>query len=185
MVFTPSLNMKSKISEYITIDELRELFEIRGADVVWKTSRHTKIKVGSIAGNISVYPSATYRRIGPICKDGKVHLMLAHHIAFALHHGRWAAGLVDHRDGNGLNSHPDNLREATSSTNMMNRKINTNNILGVKGVRYKPGLTKPYYCRVKAKGKIVLDQHMTTLEEATAAVQEARTKHHGDFARHA
>jgi hypothetical protein len=38
---------------------------------------------------------------------------------------------------------------------------------------------------VKAKGKIVLDQHMTTLEEATAAVQEARTKHHGDFARHA
>jgi hypothetical protein len=177
--------MKSKISDYITINKLRELFELRGPDVVWKISRHPKIKIGSIAGALHPARSTIYRRLGVLCSDGRTHLMMAHQVAFAIHNKRFSLGILDHIDGDGLNNSVYNLREATNSSNMANRKRNTNNVLGVKGVRYSPSNTiNPYQARVKAKGISVLSSCFATLEEATQAVREARTKHHGAFARH-
>jgi hypothetical protein len=177
--------MKSKIADYITITELSELFEIKESDVVWKKSRHAKVKTGVIAGALHPARNTLYRRIGVLCKDGRTHLMMAHQVAFAICHKRFAIGMLDHKDGDGLNNSSVNLRDATDSNNMANRKLNKNNAMGVKGIRHRPDNTiNPYQARVKANGVSVLSSCFATLEEAKAAVQEARIKHHGAFARH-
>jgi hypothetical protein len=42
--------------------------------------------------------------------------------------------LVDHEDGNGLNNQRGNIRIASRSQNMFNRRLNKNNASGFKGV---------------------------------------------------
>lgn len=110
---------------------------------------------------------------------------LAHHISYALHYGHFPEGILDHKDQNGLNNTPDNLRLVTPSQSSMNRRRHVLSSTGVKGVSYRKNRPSPYHAEVKAFGKHVLNKSFATLEEAQAAAQEARTKYHGDFARHA
>lgn len=177
--------MKSKISEHITIDELRELFEIRGSDVVWRTAPANNVKTNQVFGAIVHHHGNKYR-CGGVSKSniGCVHIK-AHVIAYALTHNKYPATGVDHKDGNGLNNSPHNIRLATSSQNGWNKRLSKLSTTGIKGVNYRQGYIKPYYARVRAYGKVVFAEYFTTLEEATVAVQEARIKHHGEFARHA
>lgn len=175
--------MKPKIAEHITIDELRELFEIRGSDVVWKKSPANRVRTGAIAGALHLHGKTHYRRIG-LYRSGKTWCVQAHHISFALSVGRWPEGMLDHKDGVGTNNNPCNLREATSLLNNWNRRNACVNTTGAKGVSYRPNRSKPFYAQLRAGGAHVLSQDFATLEEATLAVQEARTKHHGEFARH-
>ncbi len=44
----------------------------------------------------------------------------AHRVVFAVTHGRWPPGDLDHRDGDRLNNRPGNLREATRRQNNQN-----------------------------------------------------------------
>ena len=44
----------------------------------------------------------------------------AHRIAWALHHGRWPVGYIDHIDGDRSNNRIANLREATARENSAN-----------------------------------------------------------------
>lgn len=53
---------------------------------------------------------------------------MAHRVVFAIMHGRWPTGEIDHIDGDRSNNRPTNLREATSTQNAGNsrpqRRIN-------------------------------------------------------------
>ena len=58
-----------------------------------------------------------------------------HRIVYFLAYGIDPAGkYIDHKDGDGQNNNPDNLRLATRTENSRNRGTNRNNTSGIKGV---------------------------------------------------
>lgn len=74
-----------------------------------------------------------------------------HRLAWALETGAWPAHQIDHRDHNRQNNRWDNLREATHTEQMMNRKPPKHNKTGLKGVcRHKSGL---YGARIRKDGR--------------------------------
>jgi hypothetical protein len=54
---------------------------------------------------------------------------------------------VDHIDGDPLNNQVSNLRILSNSNNIRNQKV-IRNKLGVKGVSYRKGLTRPYIAKI-------------------------------------
>ena len=173
--------MKSKIENYLTIEQARELFEIKGADVVWRVDRNSVVKAGHVAGYKNL---RGYRQIHFRCPDGIKRSVLAHHIAFGLHHGRWANSQVDHKNGVRFDNGVLNLREATSQINNQNRRVAANSKLGVKGVHYNANRPRAYRAQLQVDGVHVFRKTFKTLEEATVAILAARVLHHGEFANH-
>ena len=70
---------------------------------------------------------------------------------------------IDHIDGNILNNKIENLRKATRSDNMSNRKTMINNKLGVKNIHKNKNNT---YTFTLQKNKIRYQKCCKTLEEA-------------------
>jgi hypothetical protein len=177
--------MKSKIENYLTIERARELFEMRGSDVVWRVSRSNVVKQGSVAGVARVQGATTYRRVGIKCLDGRIRKFPVSVISFALDKGFWPTGVVDHRDRNGLNNSPTNLRDTTQSQNMLNSCRSKKTTTGVKGVYInKNNSANPYVAQLRLNRALVFKEAYPTLEEATVAVRAARELHHGEFCNH-
>jgi hypothetical protein len=78
---------------------------------------------------------------------------------------------VDHFDSNRLNNKIENLRFATTSENNMNRKINSNNISGFKGIHFHKKLNK-WCAQIQINGK---KQHLGLFENIEDAIN-ARVK---------
>jgi hypothetical protein len=176
--------MKSKIEKYLTVEKARELFEMRGPDVVWLNPPNTnRAQAGAVAGCLKRGANTWYRSIGFSDASGVLHRVGAHQISYALAYGTWPRGLVDHKDQNGLNNSPYNLRSATPGQNSYNQKGQCSNT-GVKGVTYKEHRNKPYFAQLRAGGKNVFAKDFATLEEAIVAVRAARELHHGEFCNH-
>lgn len=57
-----------------------------------------------------------------------------HHVVWALHHGDWPAGLVDHINGIRDDNRIENLRVVTRSENARNRRLSAANSSGANGV---------------------------------------------------
>lgn len=83
---------------------------------------------------------------------------------------------LDHIDGNGLNNTRNNLRIATRSQNLMNRKR--------KGVIFKqdPWRKKKWTAAVYLNGKRFALGYYLTEQEARAAYEAKARELHGDFA---
>lgn len=79
---------------------------------------------------------------------------LAHRVCFAMYHGYWPTGEIDHVDGNPSNNLIENLREVTSSENSMNMKRHSHNTSGVNGV-YFEGFTNRWVASAEKGGKRV------------------------------
>ncbi len=60
---------------------------------------------------------------------------LAHRVAWAVHHGKWPQGQIDHINGERSDNRIINLRDVTSAENNRNRKISKRNSSGATGVR--------------------------------------------------
>lgn len=71
-------------------------------------------------------------------KQGRVlyQLIQAHRVAFALAHGHWPTGDIDHIDGNRSNNRISNLRDVSRSTNCRNSARRKDNKSGVTGVMW-------------------------------------------------
>jgi HNH endonuclease len=178
MVFTPLLNMKIAFKNPQLLSAIPKMFVLVGQHVCLIGSSNP-------AGAVVKQPGkhTSYRHIS--LSEFNTYA-LAHHISYALHHGHFPEGIVDHKDQDGLNNSPDNLRLVTPSQSAMNRRRYVSSATGIKGVSFaNDGRAKPYPAEVKASRVRVLNRYFATLEEATVAVQEARTKHHGEFAHHA
>lgn len=60
----------------------------------------------------------------------------AHRVVFAIHHGKWPEGEIDHINGNRSDNRIENLRDATSTMNRRNAARRSNNTSGFTGVKW-------------------------------------------------
>lgn len=88
---------------------------------------------------------------------------------------------IDHEDRNKLNCQQYNLRSATQHQNTQNRSTQSNNLLGITGVRYRAKLNK-YQPRIKVNGKAIYLGLCNTLDEAIEIRRQAEIKYFGEFA---
>lgn len=89
---------------------------------------------------------------------------------------------IDHIDGDKLNNRKRNLRIATHSQNMKNKKLAKNNKTGYKGVHFCN--TRQYFvARIAINKKRIVIGTFIDVIEAAKAYDKAAIKYHGEFAR--
>jgi hypothetical protein len=88
----------------------------------------------------------------------------------------------DHIDGNGLNNQEFNLRSATRSQQMANRRLLSKSTSGEPGVSWHK-TTKKWYVRVRKDRKVVFSKLFTSFEEAVQVARQKRREIHGPFVR--
>lgn len=150
---------------------IKELSKIVAYDpvtgwITWAVDR-PKARKGSRAG--TVRPDG-YRQV---VINGTAYY--EHILGFALHHGRWPKGEIDHKDKSRDNNRADNLREATKKQNGHNRDVRRDSRTGVKGVTWS-----------KHKGKWLAYAFLGTfdnLDDARKAREEFEEYYHGEFRR--
>ena len=129
-------------------------------------------KVGDIAGGLSKEGYINVRVKGTIYK--------AHRLAWFYSFKEWPIHHIDHIDGDRANNRLNNLREVTPRENNFNRKVRSDNILGVKGVS-KHTTSDKYVAQIQIDGK---KQHIglfNTIEEAAKAYELKAHELFGDY----
>ncbi len=104
-----------------------------------------------------------------------------HRIIWEMHHGPIAHGiLIDHRDGDPANNRMDNLREASKSTNGMNRGCNKGSKTRMKGV-FLDARDGVFFAEITVmKDKKYLGR-FPTKGLAAVAYAKASIRYHGQF----
>ncbi len=104
-------------------------------------------------------------------------------IVWKLEYGEEPKELIDHKDGDKLNNRIDNLREANNFENSQNKKAQSNNKLGIKGVHYRKNSENSgkYRAKIHHQNKYHHLGMFNTAEEASLAYQKASLKYHGEF----
>jgi hypothetical protein len=124
-----------------------------------------------------------YRNV-TVIRFGVKQLFLAHRIIWTMHHGEIPTNAeIDHKDTNPFNNRIGNLRIASSSSNHHNQSLSSINTSGVKGVSWYKS-KKRWIAEVQTNGVKQRVGAYKTIEEATAAIREARLRLHGEFANH-
>jgi hypothetical protein len=110
---------------------------------------------------------------------GRLHQ--SHRVVFAMTHGRWPIGEVDHIDRNPLNNRPCNLREATRSQNQYNSgdRAGTSRFRGVSWDKARGKWT----AGIKENGTRRALGRFDNEEDAARAYDAAVTAAAGEFAR--
>ena len=159
------------MTQELTQDLLRELFNYKDGHLYWKSKPNSRIDISKPAG--SIWNGYVRIRI-----NGKSYR--AHRLVFLVHHG-YLPKEIDHIDGNKSNNAIENLRPATHSQNAHNAGKRKDNTSGFKGVTwYKPA--KKWLARIKFKGKQNHLGYFDTAEQAYAAYCQAANKLHKEFA---
>jgi hypothetical protein len=113
-----------------------------------------------------------------ISVDGKTYT--AHRLAWFYIYKKWPNGDIDHIDNNRLNNKISNLREATRSQNLQNKKMQSNNTSGYIGVSYDKARDK-WDARLKVFGKQICLGLFETAEEASKAYQDKASEYYKEF----
>lgn len=103
----------------------------------------------------------------------------AHRIIWVLVHGVDPDGLIDHKDGDGLNNRLNNLRDCTHTQNCCNRRGSRPGKL--KGAYFNRN-AKLWVAHIKINRKQKNLGYYKTEAEAHAAYCAAAPKYHGEFA---
>lgn len=96
----------------------------------------------------------------------------AHRVAWAMGHGEWPKGQIDHINGDRRDNRLNNLRLVNNQENMKNAKMPTTNSSGYVGVYwFEP--RKRWRAAIGLSGKVKTIGYFDTKEEAAAARKEA------------
>lgn len=173
----------------LTQEYVKEIFDYQDGFLYWKISRTVAIKVGQLAGGVSLH------RSGPRCMvkiDGKTYYTAR--LIFLWHHG-YLPEVVDHIDRNSINNKINNLRSATVIQNSRNRSSNKNTSSKYVGVslnhitivnKLKDGSCKSYsyvkwLAQISSANKRIRIGHFKTEKEAAIAFNIAAKLHYGEF----
>src|SRR4249920_1606718 len=122
------LPAKEELEELIHCDFVNGIY-------VWKqrkeVTREDSIFNSNFEGKII---GTTARKDLIIIRIRKYGRFPLHRIVWLLYYGEPVPHTIDHKDTNPLNNRIDNLRDATTSENAINRVLSTNNTTGVNGV---------------------------------------------------
>lgn len=167
-----------RIKQLPTVERLNEEFEYRSEEGEIYRRRSSGLgRKGAKAGGITPYG---YRFALINCTSYQLH-----RIIWKMHYGTEPLRHIDHIDGNKLNNRVDNLREATVSENLFNSKIRSDSTTGIKGISYdgSPKRRKRWRAVIMVDQKFIQVGRFLTKEEAVTALDEARDRLHGEFAR--
>jgi hypothetical protein len=159
---------------------LSEYFEYRNGELYWKKllNHHNQVKINDIAGHIHYSPNkVSYKRVTFFKKRYFVHQLV-----FLFFNG-YIPKQIDHIDGNGLNNKIENLREATSQQNSLNRGLRKDNKSGVKNIYWRND-SKKWRVTLNVDGVNKNFGSYYDLEFAKFVAQTMRYKYHKEFARH-
>ena len=98
--------------------------------------RFRTLFLGKEFGYITESNGGRRYRAGSINFNGKNRRLLYHVAVWVLHNGAYPCGVIDHKDGNGLNNNIENLRDATRVQNSRNARMRSDNTSGVNGVTW-------------------------------------------------
>jgi hypothetical protein len=111
--------------------------------------------------------------------DGKVHILSMHRQIMGIDLPRGT--VVDHIDGNPFNNRRANLRICTQSENGMNKKVQSNNVSGLKGAHREPRGNR-WKSSIRVNGRSKHLGYFNTPEAAHEAYIKAAKLHFGEFA---
>jgi hypothetical protein len=111
-----------------------------------------------------------------------VDKVLAHRVVWAFVYGEWPCGALDHKNCIKSDNRAENLRIASPAQNAANRRRQSNNTSGVKGVFWNPRSSK-WMVRIKKDGVLMHIGVFDSLDDAALAYEQAAIKVHGEFAR--
>jgi len=154
----------------VTQERLKELFDFKEDGLYWKVARQ-----GVTKGKGADISDRGYKRI---TADGQLYL--EHRLIWLYNYGEMPE-FIDHIDGNTSNNSLDNLRVATHSENCRNRRMNSNNTTGVKGVHYVKSRDK-WKAQLWFNGKEQYLGIFDSLDKAKKTINEARENQHKQFA---
>ena len=106
-------------------------------------------------------------------------MVLAHRLAWYLHHGEWPTGQIDHINRNPSDNRMCNLRECTQQFNQFNTGKHCDNTSGEKNVQFDKGHRK-WQVRVKA-GALLIAKDASHKISAIVAARLIRRTLHGQF----
>lgn len=98
--------------------------------------------------------------------------LTAHRAAWALHHGEFPTGNIDHINGNRTDNRIINLRDVTNAENARNAALGKNNTSGVVGV-YRHSQTGKWVSQINAFGRTVCLGSFTDFSDAVIARKAA------------
>lgn len=159
----------------LTQDRLKELFNYDSATGVFTRIKTTSSRAmkGFIAGSVS---SHGYLRIRI---DGRVYF--AHRLAWLYEFGEFPRGIMDHINGDRKDNRIINLRQASLSQNGFNRRMQSTNKSGVKGVSWSNRDNK-WRAVIMHEGKSINVGYFTEKNAAADAIEKKRSELHGEFA---
>ncbi len=152
---------------------LHTQFKYQDGLLFWKIQPSQRTKVGSIAGGEH---GGGYKKVRV---NGKKQFI--HRVVFMMHHG-FLPKFIDHIDGNPSNNKIQNLREATHSQNIMNKRLQSNNSTGIRGVHFDKAKSK-YAASITVQRIRIHLGYFDSFELAALCYAESAKKYHGEFAR--
>ena len=157
----------------ISKEFLESLFDYKDGVLFWKKRTSIAIQIGDVAGG---HHGGGYFKVRV---NGKKRFV--HRVVFLMHHG-FLPEFIDHIDGDPSNNKIENLREATMSQNCMNKKLQSNNTTGVRGVHFDKKTGK-FVAAITVKRKRTRLGSFDDLESAKHCYLEKIQSFHGEFTR--
>lgn len=167
-----------QMREPITVNELRGLVSIdqTTGEMRWR-ARGIPAWDAKYAGSRAF---ATKDKSGYLRSTIRGRNYYAHRVVFALIHGRWPEGDVDHVDRNRSNNSPENLRECSRAQNCQNASSRGGSS-GFLGVSWDRSRNK-WVAGLRINGKRVVLGRFASESDAAKAYDAAALKHRGQFA---